>query len=336
MYQIALRFRNAKRFINQERIGKTKLDHTIYEFGGAVRSATVEDRTDCPADTLPLHCVANAIAVLCGDRPIPTKRSHSAFADYEEFSHYVDMARRAKVMVTTHKDNGSTMQTAKASMYNLDTDKGVSCKKKKTSAELTIDGKDYELRRGCPTHHGISYAWPREIYLKFDSMCKSDIGPDYAEYMNVLQTLSLLREEYKLGKREVIDFFSELGKAKPVTVVERDLVDPVVRGVVSGQIFRGENWANGAELKGWVAPVSSHGTPERSWVISGLIFLQVTKEEAEAIIRGPEVATILDGGVLEPVAIMKNGEPTDQFESLRECVPNWNTDNNKLPAPFEA
>ena len=335
MYQIALRFRNAKRF------GHTLIDNNIYEFGRKgghkKREATADDASVCPAITLPLHCVANAIAVLCGDRPIPSKRPHSEAANYDEFEHYIQMARRAKVKITTHLENDTTMQSAKASMYNIkpDSSRGVSCKQKKTSAKLTIDGKDYELRRGCPTHHGISYAWPREIYLKFDAMCKSVLGADYAEYMNVLQTLSLLREEYKLGKREVTDFFAELGKAKPVTVVERDLVDPVVRGVVSGQIFRGENWANGAELKGWVAPVSSHGTPERSWVISGLIFLQVTKEEAEAIIRGPEVATILDGGVLEPVAIM-NGEPTDQFESLRECVTNWNTDNDKLPAPFEA
>ena len=87
-----------------------------------------------------------------------------------------------------------------------------------------------------------------------------------------------------------------------------------------------------AELKSWVAPVSTHGNPELSWVVSGVIFLKVTDEEAEAIINGPEVATILDGGALTPV------DPSTEkmtFGSLREVVTRWNDENDAFPTPFE-
>lgn len=330
MYQIALKMSSAKRFINAERLGKNVLDHTIYEFGGNVRSATVADRTVCPEDTLPLHCVANAVAVLSGDRPIPAKRSHSPLADYPEFSKYEEIARRAHVRIDTIAQNTSIMQTAKANMFS---NGDVSVKQQKTSATLVIDGVEHKLIRACPTHDTIGMAWPRETYLEFDEVCKKVFGKDYKKDINVLQTISQMRDKYVAGDPDVRQFFENVaGMNKPVTVLERDLVDPVVRGVVSGSIFRGETWARSAELKSWVAPVSTHGNPELSWVVSGVIYLKVTEEEAEAIIHGPEVATILDGGMLTPVDPNTEGM---SFESLREVVTRWDDANDALPTPFE-
>jgi len=331
-YQIALKMSSAKRFINQERLGKHVLDHTIYEFGNAIRTASVADRTVCPDDTLPLHCVTNAIAVLCGDRPIPAKRSHSKLADYAEYEHYKDMARRAHIRITSVPDNKSTIQTAKASMYNLATDGNVSCKQKKTLAKLSIDGKEYDLLRGCPTHQSIGVAWPREKYLAFDKMCKAVLGVDYKSELNVLQTLSELRKMYTQKCEPVLQFFAELAQQKPVTVLERDLVDPVVRGVVSGSIFRGETWARSTELKSWGAPIATHGDPQITWVVNGMIYLKVTEDELEAILKGPEAATILDGGTLVPVD--RNGR--EDFYSLREVATHWDPANESLPTPFEA
>ena len=331
MYQIALKMSSAKRFINRERLGKHVLEHTIYEFGGKVREATIADRTVCPENTLPLHCVANAIAVLCGDRPVPAKRSHSPMADYPEFSRYVEMARRAHVRIDTIEQNTSIMQTDKANMFSGNGD--VSVKQQKTGATLRIDGVDCKLIRACPTHDTIGMVWPRELYLEFDAVCKKVLGKDYKKELNVLQTISLLRDKYVAGDSDVKQFMDKVaGLKKPVTVMERDLVDPVVRGVVGGSIFRGETWARSAELKSWVAPVSTHGNPELSWVVSGVIFLKVTDEEAEAILNGPEVATILDGGALTPV---DPGTERMTFGSLREVVTRWNDENDAFPTPFE-
>ena len=331
-YQIALKIDSAKRFINKERIGKHVLDHTVYECGGSVRTATVSDRTDCPDDTLPLHCVANAIAVLSGDRPVPSKRAHSPMADYAEFQHYMDMARRARIHIVSDSNNQSMMQTAKASMYNLATDGAVSCKQKKTSAKLNIDGVDYDLTRGCPTHHAIGIAWPREIYLAFDKLCKTVLGDNYKEKLNVLQTLTELRKKYVKNDTRLMKFFETLSEQKPVTVIERDLVDPVARGIVGGSIFRGETWARSSELKSWGAPIAVHGDPQLTWVINGMIYLKVTEDELEAILKGPEAATILDGGTLYPVD--SNGSVS--FGSLREIVTRWDDSNDAYPTPFEA
>lgn len=330
-YQIALKISSAKRFLNQERLGKYTLDHTIYEFGDVVRPATVADRTDCPDDTLPLHCVANAIAVLCGDRPVPAKRKHSPLADYAEFDHYIEMARRARVRIDSIPDNKTIIQTAKASMYNIATDGTVSCKQKKTAAKLTLDGVDYELKRGCPTHESLSFAWPHETYLKFDELCKSVFGDNYKSEMNVVQTLSALRKKYNQNIIRVVKFFADIEQNAPVTVIERDLVDPVVRGVVSGSIFRGETWARSAELKSWSAQVSPHGDPQLCWVVNGMLYLKVTEEEAEAIMKGPEAASILDGGTLVPV----NEEGREDFGSLREVITRWDEAKESLPAPFD-
>ena len=355
MYQIALKMSSAKRFINAERLGKNVLDHTIYEFGGNVRSATVADRTVCPEDTLPLHCMANAVAVLSGDRPVPAKRSHSPLADYPEFAKYVEIARRAHVRIDTIDKNTSIMQTDKANMFS---NGDVSVKQQKTSAKLRIDGVDHELNRACPTHDGIAMAWPREIYLEFDAVCKKVFGKDYKKDMNVLQTISQLRDKYVSGDADVCKFMDSIHydirkKTKGDSEIEivvvksvdgidcsnlelcalgNDLVNPIKRGVVSGSIFRGETWARSAELKSWIAPVSTHGDPELAWVVSGVIYLKVTEEEAEAILNGPEVATILDGGMLTPIDPKTEGL---EFASLREVVTRWDDANDALPTPFE-
>lgn len=325
-YQIPLRIRSAKRFLNKE-----WLEHTVYEFGDKARMASLADRTVCPDDTLPLHCVANAVAVLCGDRPIPSKRAHSPFADYPGFRRYVDIARRAHVRIDSIPNNTSTMQTAKASMYNLGTDGGISCKQSKTTAKLNIDGKDFDLKRGCPTHESIGFAWPRDIYLSFDRLCKEVIGADYKKDLNVLQTLSILRKKYNQKCKQVINFFNDLTQSKQVTVIERDLIDPVVRGEVSGSIFRGETWGRSCELKSWAAPIAIHGSPQMCWVINGMLYLKVTEKELESILKGPESATILDGGILSPV----DSDGNETFGGLREVITRWDKANDSLPTPFE-
>lgn len=355
-YQIALKISSAKRFLNKERLGKYTLDHTIYEFGG-IRQATEADRTDCPDDTLPLHCVANAIAVLCGDRPVPAKRKHSPLADYPEFDHYIEMARRAHVRIDSIPDNKTIIQTVKASMYNLGSDGAVSCKQKKTSAKLTIDGVDYELKRGCPTHDSISMVWPREIYRKFDDMCRGVFGADYKSNMTFLDVLSGLRELYVNGNTSVCGFTNSIhfkvitkntkkGPVEMIVVtgvdgidcdklntvaVGNDFINPVKRGIVSGSIFRGETWASSAELKSWAAPVSAHGDPQICWIVNGMLYLKVTEAEAEAILKGPEAATILDGGTLAPV----DSEGREDFSSLREVITRWDDCKESLPTPFE-
>jgi len=327
MYQIALKFDSTKRFIHTTAKGNLlQGEHTMFEFGG-FRAASENDRTVCPDDTLPLHCVANAIAVLCGDRPIPTKRKHSPLADYDGFAKYVDIAKRARVRIDTVPDNQSIMQTAKLSMYSMNST-DLSVKQQKTSAKLVIDGVAHELIRACPSHDTLPTVWGYETYNMFDQMCAKVIGSNYKYRLNVLETLTELREQYKNGNKDVLDFFADIPN---VTVTERDLVDPVVRGVVSGSIFRGETWGRYAELKSWGAPVSVHGTPERTWIASGMIFLQVTAEEAEMLLAGPEMATLLDGGSLYPAD--KDGK-TD-FANWRETVCNWDEHNETLPVPFE-
>lgn len=331
MYQIALKFDSAKSFAHKivTKDNKDKIlmgEHTMFEFGG-LRSATEADYTICPDDTLPLHCVANAIAVLCGDRPVPTKRKHSPSADYEAFAKYVDMARRARIRIDTVPNNQSVMQTAKLSMYSLSST-DLSVKQQKTSAVLVIDGVANKLIRACPSHETLPCVWGLETYKAFDNMCETVIGTDYKSRMNVLETLTELREQYKKANKTVLDFF----KAIPtVTVTERDLVDPVVRGVVGGSIFRGETWGRYAELKSWGAPVSVHGTPAKTWTACGMIFLQVTADEAEMLLAGPEMATLLDGGSLYPSD--KDGDTG--FDSWRETVIRWDERNDLLPVPFE-
>lgn len=344
-YMIALKFSGAKRFMNVESIGGHKLSHTICEYGNINRKATIADRTICPDDTLPLHCVANAIAVLCGDRPVPFKRKHSPLADYPEFAHYVDMAKRARVRMdsvvafnTVDKkgepkriENTSVMQVAKFGMYeyNEDGTRKISVKQQKTTAKLNIDGVDHDLVRSCATHDSIGAIWPRETYLAFDAMCMIVLGKDYKSRLNVLQTLSELRKLYLKKDERVVEFMAGLPKS---TVLRNDLLEPVVNGSVSGQIFRGENNAYAAELKSWGSPVSVHGKPELTWVLSGMIYLEVTADEAEAILGGPEVATLLDGGVLYPVDSNEN----IYFGSLREVVTRWDETKSKLPSPYVA
>lgn len=333
MYLIALKFSGAKRFVHVGKNGKLVRQpdpHIVVEFGDTKRIVNDDERTVCPTDTLPLHCVANAIAVLCGDRPIPTKRKHSPFADYTEFSRYVEIAKRAKVRVDTIADNASTMQAQKASMYGL-TD--LSIKKLKTEAKLSLDGKEHDLIRGCPTHETLHYAWPYEDYKTFDAMCKLSIGVDYNNRLNVLQTLSKLRELYVAGDMNVCKGIDQLSHGgKPSTAVMNDCINLVKYGKVTGQTFRPETWANkDVPLKSWGAPVSVHSKPIKTWVMSGVIFLQVTAEEVEMMLKGPEVATILDGGVIIPVDPATESEDIGTF---REVVANWDERFESLPLPF--
>ena len=340
-YTVALKIDSAKRFINKERIGKHVIDHTIVEFGDILRLATVADRTDTPDGTLPLHCVANAIAVLCGDRPIPTKRKHSPLADYPEFVKYVDMARRAHINITTTPENTSIMQTVKANMMirqACEEEKyEVSSKKSSTNATFTIDGKEYGFKYGYPSHYAVGICWPREIYLKFDGMCKMVLGEDYKDTMTFPDTLTELRKLYVKGNLLVKKFTDELAKTPKLhSVVLNEFVNIVSKGIVSNEIFRGSKWSRSAELKSWLETIAVHSDPQLTWVTSGYIYLKATEEEVEMLLKGPEIATILEGGALTPVGLDEGNKPRRIRGCWADEIKRWDDRFESYPTPFEA
>jgi hypothetical protein len=339
-HTVVLKIDGAKRFINKERLGKHTLDNTIVEFGGNIRLATVADRTDTPDDTLPLHCVANAIAVLCGDRPIPTKRKHSPLADYPAFEKYVDMARRAHIHLTTTADNTSIMQTVKASMMirqQCEAEKyEVSCKRDSTNATMIIDGKEYGFKYGFPSHYAISLCWPHEVYKEFDVMCKTSISEDYATRLTFPETLSALRQLYVQGSKQVVEFTSKIEQsAKPGSIMDNEFVKIVGKGIVANEIFRSKKWSSNAELKSWLDTIPVHSDPQLTWVSSGYIYLKATTEEVKWMLKGPEFATILDGGALYPMGLDDGGQPREIKCNWKSEIRNWNERFESYPIPYE-
>ena len=272
---------------------------------------------ECPDDTIPASSVANILAKLAGQRP--WKRadiaSGKAPASFDQFK---DMASRSRVEIFTPGDNKEIIRSAK-----------VSHSPTKEKWELTLDGKPFTMVRNRPTYETVRATLDDADWENLVSMLEKVFGTDYRSNVasgaaTVPAMISSLRDAYVSGNQEVKKFCEAYMDTK--TKLRDLLIIPVTTGspVPDGdgyKVFRidrpiGKNPMD----KVLHTETNTHGII-MAQIVSGVLHVKVTEDEAEMFRNGPGFASFLDGGVAE-------------LETLD--LEYWQPAYDGMPSPFVA
>ena len=272
---------------------------------------------ECPDDTIPVSSVANILAKLAGQRP--WKRadiaSGKAPASFEQFK---DMASRSRVEIFTPGDNKEIIRSAK-----------VSHSATKEKWELTLDGKPFTMVRNRPTYETVRATLDDADWENLVSMLAKVFGADYRSNAasgaaTVPRMISSLRDAYVSGNQEVKKFCETYKDTK--TKLRDLLVIPVTTGspVPDGdgyKVFRIDSPIGKNPMdKVLHTKTNTHGII-MAQVVSGVLHVKVTEDEAEMFRNGPGFASFLDGGVAE-------------LETLD--LEYWQPAYDGMPSPFVA
>lgn len=272
---------------------------------------------ECPDDTIPVSSVANILAKLAGQRP--WKRadiaSGKAPASFEQFK---DMASRSRVEIFTPGDNKEIIRSAK-----------VSHSATKEKWELTLDGKPFMMIRNRPTYETVRATLDDVDWENLVSMLEKVFGTDYRSNVasgaaTVPAMISSLRDAYVSGNQEVKKFCEAYKDTK--TKLRDLLVIPVTTGspVPDGdgyKVFRIDSPIGKNPMdKVLHTKTNTHGII-MAQVVSGVLHVKVTEDEAEMFRNGPGFASFLDGGVAE-------------LETLD--LEYWQPAYDGMPSPFVA
>ena len=272
---------------------------------------------ECPDDTIPVSSVANILAKLAGQRP--WKRadiaSGKAPASFDQFK---DMASRSHVEIFTPGDNKEIIRSAK-----------VSHSATKEKWELTLDGKPFTMIRNRPTYETVRATLDDADWENLVSMLEKVFGADYRSNVasgaaTVPEMISSLRDAYVSGNQEVKKFCESYKDTK--TKLRDLLVIPVTTGspVPDGdghKVFRIDNPIGKNPMdKVLHTKTNTHGII-MAQVVSGVLHVKVTEDEAEMFRNGPGFASFLDGGVAE-------------LETLD--LEYWQPAYDGMPSPFVA
>lgn len=272
---------------------------------------------ECPDDTIPVSSVANILAKLAGQRP--WKRadiaSGKAPASFEQFK---DMASRSRVEIFTPGDNKEIIRSAK-----------VSHSATKEKWELTLDGKPFMMIRNRPTYETVRATLDDVDWENLVSMLAKVFGADYRSNAasgaaTVPTMISSLRDAYVSGNQEVMKFCETYKDTK--TKLRDLLVIPVTTGspVPDGdgyKVFRIDSPIGKNPMdKVLHTKTNTHGII-MAQVVSGVLHVKVTEDEAEMFRNGPGFASFLDGGVAE-------------LETLD--LEYWQPAYDGMPSPFVA
>ena len=272
---------------------------------------------ECPDDTIPVFSVANILAKLAGQRP--WKRadiaSGKAPASFDQFK---DMASRSRVEIFTPGDNKEIIRSAK-----------VSHSATKEKWELTLDGKPFTMVRNRPTYETVRATLDDADWENLVSMLEKVFGTDYRSNVasgaaTVPAMISSLRDAYVSGNQEVKKFCEAYKDTK--TKLRDLLVIPVTTGspVPDGdgyKVFRIDSPIGKNPMdKVLHTKTNTHGII-MAQVVSGVLHVKVTEDEAELFRNGPGFASFLDGGVAE-------------LETLD--LEYWQPEYDGMPSPFVA
>ena len=272
---------------------------------------------ECPDDTIPVFSVANILAKLAGQRP--WKRadiaSGKAPASFDQFK---DMASRSRVEIFTPGDNKEIIRSAK-----------VSHSATKEKWELTLDGKPFTMVRNRPTYETVRATLDDADWENLVSMIEKVFGTDYRSNVasgaaTVPAMISSLRDAYVSDNQEVKKFCEAYKDTK--TKLRDLLVIPVTTGspVPDGdgyKVFRIDSPIGKNPMdKVLHTKTNTHGII-MAQVVSGVLHVKVTEDEAELFRNGPGFASFLDGGVAE-------------LETLD--LEYWQPEYDGMPSPFVA
>lgn len=272
---------------------------------------------ECPDDTIPVSSVANILAKLAGQRP--WKRadiaSGKAPASFDQFK---DMASRSRMEIFTPGDNKEIIRSAK-----------VSHSATKEKWELTLDGKPFTMIRNRPTYETVRATLDDADWENLVTMLEKVFGTDYRSNVasgaaTVPAMITSLRDAYVSGNQEVKKFCESY---KDTNTKLRDLlVIPVTTGspVPDGdgyKVFRIDSPIGKNPMdKVLHTKTNTHGII-MAQVVSGVLHVKVTEDEAELFRNGPGFASFLDGGVAE-------------LETLD--LEYWQPEYDGMPSPFVA
>lgn len=272
---------------------------------------------ECPDDTIPVSSVANILAKLAGQRP--WKRadiaSGKAPASFEQFK---DMASRSRLEIFTPGDNKEIIRSAK-----------VSHSATKEKWELTLDGKPFMMIRNRPTYETVRATLDDADWENLVFMLEKVFGTDYRSNVasgaaTIPAMISSLRDAYVSGNQEVKKFCEAYKDTK--TKLRDLLVIPVTTGspVPDGdgyKVFRIDSPIGKNPMdKVLHTKTNTHGII-MAQVVSGVLHVKVTEDEAEMFRNGPGFASFLDGGVAE-------------LETLD--LEYWQPAYDGMPSPFVA
>jgi len=272
---------------------------------------------ECPDDTIPVSSVANILAKLAGQRP--WKRADIAIGKAPaSFSQFKDMASRSRVEIFTPGDNKEIIRSVKASHSAT-----------KEKWELTLDGKPFTMIRNRPTYETVRSTLDDADWENLVSMLEKVFGADYRSNVasgaaTVPSMITSLRDEYVSGNQEVKKFCEAYKDTK--TKLRDLLVIPVTTGspVPDGdgyKVFRIDS-PIGKDSMGKVLHTKTNTQGIiMAQVVSGVLHVKVTEDEAELFRNGPGFASFLDGGVAE-------------LETLD--LEYWQPAYDDMPSPFAA
>lgn len=270
---------------------------------------------NCPDDTIPISSVANILAKLTGQRP--WKRtdivSGKAPASFDQFK---DMASLSRVEIFTPGDNKEIIRSAK-----------ISHSATKEKWELALDGKPFTMVRNRPTYETVCATLDDADWENLVSMLEKVFGTDYRSNVasgaaTVPAMITSLRDAYVSGNQEVKKFCETYKNTK--TKLRDLLVIPVTTGspVPDGdgyKVFRIDSPIGKNPMDKVLHNKTNTNGIIMAQVVSGILHVKVTEDEAELFRNGPGFATFLDGGLA-------------MIETLD--LEYWQPEYDAMPAPY--
>lgn len=308
MRHVAVKFDSAKSFFwYTDRNANAGNISKFYGPDGEVAYQYDADHKDgCNGDTIPAHNIANMVAVLMGDYPVPYFRKDSVpevkgHLPGERRS-YMDIARDARVDITTFHKNYETIWTDKGNRRHPTA--------AKQRAVITIDGVDHEIR-GIPSFTNLAELIGRSEWERMQEMFSHYLGKDFLTKYSATEILVKTHELYAAGDREAFDRYAE-GPflTLETTLITNSVLKIIGKGEVCGSAFR----LDCASPRTSSYARATHGVEKNMNTACGTIHLKLDDDEYMRIMSHGQVATILDGGV----ATIDLGDSMDEWSDYYE------------------
>lgn len=285
--RVTISFKDAGLF---QRPPKAGTEQVMLTPSGLVNREKDKSYADAPANTLLRACVANMFRVLLGYRPMPTFRG--ATEPHKEDSECplaVDLAKRCFVNIETGiavTNAGEEYHIREMQMTNKYASKiGTSSWGKSSITWAGPEPLTYRV-----SWHTVESEFSQEAFAEFKKIIIDMLG-ESAPNTDMVSIFSAL---YKADdKSKLKTFFAK-------NQVSKSYEDTLLYGKTSGQYFGYSGTHQG--LKHWYYYLVIRGINQVSRR-SGTIIMDVTEDEAEKLMSGPTMATLLDGGFAEITSI---------------------------------
>ena len=273
---------------------------------------------------IPVNCVANMLAVLCGERPVS---SMYRVGDRKLPEKFFDIARRAHVRVDTSAKNVENMTHIKSAF---------SPRKGTTGIRIVLDGNEFIPKHWTVPDWRFTERRFGKFWDRFDCGLKSILGSDYKKQYTSLDIIPVLRKKYRDGQPNVVSLVDDIHfdalEDKNYQKMVSGWIIPVKTGKfpVSGsktpkgnKILCGDGAFRQDSKSSDVDPVylpRNISGPERVLTVNGSMYVKLTDEECGMFVR--KFARFLGQGTV-CVEEIKGSEWTDDIDELpppEECA----------------